>query len=134
MRDNTTYTAEILETSKDLTVAQKIAIKNTSDAIRLNDKAEETGIDGFNVTVDYYARISVHNEKSRKEKDYEQLVIVDVDGVKYVTGSESFENAFFDIVDELIDNDINTNFTIHIVGKPSNNYAGRCFITCGLVG
>lgn len=134
MRDNATYSAEILETSKDLTVTEKIAIKNTSDAIRLNDKADECGVDGFNVTIDYYATIKVHNEKSRKEKDYEQLVLVSTDGTKFVTGSDSFKNAFYDIVTELIDSDITTNFTIHIVGKPSNNYAGRNFITCGLIG
>ena len=84
------YSVEIKETSKQLSAKERIAIKDTSNALKLDIVCEE---DGVIITPVAFAILAIHNEKS-DNKDYENYVIIDKDGTKYVTGSESFWNTF----------------------------------------
>jgi len=120
------YSAEIKECSKQLTAKQRIAIKDTTSAIKL-DKATQDG--PIIITPDYYAVLSVHNEKA-DDKDYEQYIIVDVSGDKYVTGSKSFWSSFINIYEEMENED--EAWSIKVYRVESKNYVGRDFITCSI--
>lgn len=128
------YKAEVLRTSKDLTMKERMMLKDLSDAIRLDSATQDAEVV---FKPDYYAVIAVHNEKSKDRKDYENYVIVDTDGNKYATGSESFWNAFTDIMDEITDaiadNGFEEDYAIRVYRRPSKNYSGKDFITCSIV-
>ena len=123
------YKAEVTFSSKELTVKEKMILKDGSDAIQL-DKATQDSEVIFKPA--YYGIIKVHNEKSKDRKDYPVYAIVDEDGNKYVTGSESFWNAFSDIMDEIADDDT-IDYAIRVYRRPSKNYSGKDFITCSIV-
>ena len=124
------YVAKIVYTSRDLTVREKIKIKDTTGSITL-DKATEEG--EIVIAPDYWACINIHNENSKREdKDYDNFVVVAKDGTIYSTGSESFWNSFINIVDELVEAG-EKDFEIRIYKLPSKNFAGKDYITCSLV-
>ena len=122
------YKAVVSRASKELSVKEKIMIKDTSDAIKLDDAVKEADLI---VTPDYYAIIDIHNEKS-DTKDYKKIVIVDVDGTKYTTGSTPFITTFEDIVEEMEDAG-EVDYQIKIYPKESKNYKGKYFITCSII-
>ena len=123
------YKATVERSSKELTVKEKIMLKDTSDAIKLDDVVKEEAIV---ITPDYYAIVAIHNEKS-DTKDYKKIVIVDkLTGEKYTTGSMPFITTFEDIVDEMADAG-EDEFTIKIYPKESKNYKGKYFITCSII-
>lgn len=122
-----TYSANIKFASKELTAKERIMLKDTTNAIALDEACE-----GAPVTIDpaFYAVLAVHNEKA-KDKDYEKYIIVDKAGTKFVTGSASFLRSFKDIMDEM--NGSGEEFQIEVYKKPSKNYSGKSFITCSIV-
>lgn len=123
------YEAQIKYTSRELSVRERIKIKDTTDSVTL-DKATEEG--KIVISPDYWASISIHNEKSnREDKDYDNYVIVDRNGTKYSTGSQSFWTSFLSIADEMIDAG-ETEFDITVYRMPSKNFAGKDYITCSL--
>ena len=123
------YKATVERASKELSVKEKIMIKDTSDAIKLDDEVKEGSVI---ITPDYYAVIDVFNEKS-DTKNYKKIVIVDKEtGNKYTTGSMPFITSFEDIWDEMVDAGEGT-FQIKIYPKESKNYKGKYFITCSIV-
>ena len=123
----TGYEASIREASKQLTAKERIAIKDTSNCIQL-DEATKAGKIVF--SPDYYAIISIHNEKS-DDKEYEKYVVVAKDGQKYCTGSRSFLDAFIGIFDEMLEED--EAYEIEVYRVPSKNYKGKEFLTCSIV-
>ena len=124
------YEATIKYTSRELSVREKIKIKDTTGSTTL-DKATEEG--AVVIAPDYWASISIHNEKSKRDdKDYDNYVIVDRNGSIYSTGSESFWNSFINIADEMIAAGENE-FEIKVYRMPSKNFAGKDYITCSLV-
>lgn len=127
------YKASVSECSKELTLKEKIALKDTSNAIGLDLLTQEANFNGVKVIieVDYYATINIHNEKS-DNKDYINFIVVAKDGTKYVTGSQSFISAFKDIASELSEAG-ETDMTIEVYRKESKNYKGKDFITCSIV-
>lgn len=127
------YKASVKECSKDLTVKEKIALKDTSNAIGLDLLTQEANFNGEKVIieVDYYATINIHNEKS-DNKDYINFIVVAKDGTKYVTGSQAFISAFEDIANELAEAG-ESDMTIEVYRKESKNYKGKDFITCSIV-
>ena len=122
----TGYSVEIKETSRELTAKQRIAIKDTSDAIKLDTVCDEKAI-----TIDPvdYAVLSIHNEKS-DNVDYESYVIIDQNGDKYVTGSASFWNSFMIIYNEMQGED--EEWSIKVYKLDSKNYKGKKFLTCSI--
>lgn len=127
------YTATVREVSKDITVKEKIMLKDTSNAISIDALTQEASFNNEKVLidVDYYAILDIHNEKS-DNKDYINFIIVDKSGNKYVTGSESFITTFTDIYNEMKGAG-EENITIEIYRKESKNYKGKEFITCSIV-
>lgn len=123
------YSVKIRETSKELTPKERVAIKDTSNAVPLDEATAEGAI-----TIDYayHVVLDVHNEKS-DNKDYTKIIVVDKAGNKFVTGSESFRTAIIDIVDEMIDAGCEDEITLEVYRKDSKNYKGKQFITCSLV-
>lgn len=119
------YTATITMSNKELTGIEKVKIKNLQDAKQLDDVLGDS--DSLYIKPESYARISIHNEKSKQEKDYEKLVIIGDDGEKYVTGSDSFMRSFEEICDDMAGDD--TPWAIKVFRRPSKNYSGT-FITC----
>lgn len=124
------YKVEIAHSTKELTVREKIRIKDLSNAIQLDDATQQEG----NVVIDfdYYVILKVHNEFSKVDKDYNKYVIVDKGGNKFVTGSESFMTSLEGIVDEMADAG-ETDFEIEVYRKDSKNYTGKQFLTCTIV-
>ena len=130
----TGYEAKITYSSKELTAREKIKLKDLTNAIQLDEatqNAEFEDAGNLVITPDYYAEVSVHNEKS-DSKDYVKFVVVDTNGTKYVTGSESFITAFKDIVDEMADAGEEEGYDIEVYRMESKNYKGKSFITCSL--
>lgn len=129
----TGYEAKITYSSKELTVREKIKLKDLTNAVQLDEatqNAEFENAGNLVITPAYYAEVSVHNEKS-DSKDYVKFVVVDTNGTKYVTGSESFITAFKDIADEMTDAG-EENFDIEVYRLESKTYKGKSFITCSL--
>lgn len=121
------YEVKIRRTSKELSAKDRIKIKDTTNAIRLD---EATADGAIIISPDYFAVLDIHNEKS-EDKDYSQVVLVDVAGNKYVTGSASFLTAFENIVDEM--DGIDEEYQIEVYRRESKNYKGKSFITCSIV-
>lgn len=122
----TGFKVELKEVSTQLTAKQRVAIKDTTDCIKL-DQATQEG----NVIINplYYAVLGIHNEKS-DNPDYENYVIVDKSGNKYVTGSQSFWSSFMEIYDEMAGEDEEWGIKVYRVA--SKNYKGKEFITCSI--
>lgn len=127
------YKVTISGASRELSAREKIAFKDLTNAIAID---ELTANNSARITPVMWALLDVHNPSS-ESKDYSVLVVVDNDGKKYRTGSQSFRESFFDIWDELVDTEngefIDGMFEIEIYRVESKNYKGKTFITCSLV-
>ena len=120
------YEVKIAASSRDLTARERLMYKDTSNAVRLD---EATAKGAIVITPVAYAVLEIHNEKG-DDKDYNNYVVVDSEGNKYVTGSSSFWKAFEDIWDEMSSE--NEPFEIEIYRLESKNYKGKQFITCSI--
>lgn len=122
------YTVTITESSKDLTAKERIALKDTSNAIKLDEvcKPEEP----FVFTPALYAKIHVENPNS-EDKEYDQYIFVDTEGRKYMTGSQSFFDSFINIWNEM--GDEQEEWSIEVTKHPSKKYSGKYFITASIV-
>ena len=128
---NTDFSITIKSSSRELTAKEKVALKNSNGAIKL-DEATKNG--EILICPCGYAVLAIHNEKSA-DKYYEQYVIFDKSGERYVTGSKSFFNTFMDIYSELNgeNGDMVEEYSLRVFRKPSRNYAGKEFITCDVI-
>lgn len=115
----------------DMTAKDRIKLKDTSSAVSLDSAVSDEA--PITITPVAYAVLEVHNDKAKGDKDYTQILIMDANGDKYITGSNSFYNSFRDIWDELDFTSTGEKFEIKIYRRPSKNYAGKSFITCALV-
>lgn len=120
------YSVSIKESSRELTAKQRVALKDTTSAIKLD---EATQVEAVTINVDMYAVLAIHNEKS-ENPDYENYIVVDKNGTKYVTGSASFWSSFMDIFTEMEGED--EAWTLKVYRVPSKNYKGKDFITCSI--
>lgn len=121
------YSVKIVESSRELSARERIALKDFGNAVPL-DEATKDG--KLVITPADYAVLAVHNEKS-DNKDYTKYVIIDDVGAKYVTGSENFFSSFKEIMDEMSGE--NEEFSIEVYQMESKNYKGKSFITCSIV-
>ena len=124
----TGYSVKVVECSKDLTAKERVKIKDTTNAIKL-DEATQGG--AIVIAYDYHAVLAIHNEKL-DDPDYRQYIVVDTAGNKYVTGSESFFMAMTEIVDEMSAAG-ETDYELEVYRMDSKNYKGKQFITCSIV-
>lgn len=122
------YEVKINTVSKELTARERVMLKDTRNAIKLDDAIKDTPLV---ISPAYYAVLDVHNEKSKEDKDFQNFIVVDTAGNKYVTGSPSFFEAFTEIVEEM--NGTGEDYEIEIYKLDSKNYKGKQFITCSIV-
>lgn len=131
MENNSNYTVTIVSSSRELSAKERVSLKNSNGAIKL-DEATKNG--EVIISPVGYAVLGIHNEKSA-DKDYQQYVIFDKSGEKYITGSASFFDTFIGIYSEL--NGANgeqiEDYSIRVLRKPSKNYKGKEFITCDIL-
>lgn len=120
------YAVTIKETSRNLSAKERIAIKDTTAAIKLD---EATQVESIVINPDMYAVLAIHNDKS-DNPDYENYIVVDKDGRKFVTGSQSFWTSFMDIWTEMENED--DDWSVLVYRHPSKNYKGKDFITCSI--
>lgn len=123
----TNYNVSIVACSKELSAKERVSLKTMTDAVRLDSATADGAIDIYPA---FWAELAIHNEKSQ-DKDYSNYLIVDKDGNKYVTGSNSFWDSFNDIADEMKDETVE--WGIKVFQQPSKNYAGKGFITCVII-
>lgn len=122
------YSVKVVECTKDLTAKERVKIKDTTNAIKL-DEATQGG--AIVIAYAYHAVLAIHNEKL-DDPDYRQYIVVDTAGNKYVTGSESFFTAMTEIVDEMSAAG-ETDYELEVYRMDSKNYKGKQFITCSIV-
>lgn len=122
----TGYSVSIKTTSRELSAKERIKLKDTTDAIKLDDITQAEAI---TIKPSLYAELDIHNEMS-DNKDYKAYVIVDENGTKYVTSSNSFWTSFMDIAIEMENEE--EDWAIKIYRMPSKNYKGKEFITCSI--
>ena len=125
------YTSEVTSSMKDLTARQRIAVKDFSSATKLNEliTAENPKLI---IDVDNIIAVSVHNEQSKGNKDYTVYVIIDKNGEKYRTGSETAYTSAMEIYKELeVANELDEGFELEFYKVNSNNFDGE-FIKCNL--
>lgn len=123
----TGYSVKIVNASKELSARDRVAVKDTTNAIALDDATKDSPLV---IAIDYYVELAVHNEKS-DDKDYKKYVVVDKTGNKFVTGSESFFTAMLEIMEEMAES--GEDFEIQVYRMPSKNYKGKEFLTCSIV-
>ena len=121
------YSVTIKECSKELTAKERIQIKDTSDVIKLDDATKEAPVI---INPNFYAIIEIHNDNS-EDKDYVNYIVVDKDGQRYVTGSESLWNSFMNIFEEMKDE--TEPWSIKAYRLPSKKRQGKDFITCSVI-
>lgn len=122
----TGYSATIAYSSKELTAKERIQLKDTTDALKLD---EVTQAEAISIRPAMYAELDIHNENS-DNKDYKNYIVVDENGTKYVTGSASFWTSFMEIAKEM-ENETEE-WGIKVYRVPSKNYKGKEFITCSI--
>ena len=123
----TGYEVKILESSMELSAKQRIAMKDTSNAIKLDEAAET---DSVVIRPTGWVTLGIHNEKS-ENKDYTLYLIIDDNNNKYITGSESFFTSFMDIYNEMKNEE--EDWLLNIYKLDSKNYKGKKFITCSII-
>lgn len=125
------YKSEVKEViGKELTKKEKAMLKDLTDCAVLGTEVETNGCDII-IHPAFYAILSIHND-SLSEPDYDVFVIVDRNGTKYQTGSESFMSSFRDIMADMQDEDPET-WAIKATLKPSKNRTGKSFLKAVLI-
>jgi hypothetical protein len=123
------YKAKVVKSTKEISVREKIRLKNFSDFIQLD---EATELEPVLIDIDYVATVHVENDKS-DNTEYDKQVYIDKNGQGYVSGSETLFRQFEDIYDEMSDEGLEDEITIKVYKSPSKNYKGKSFLTCNLV-
>ncbi len=118
------FKTTITKSNRDLTAKERIQLKDTADAIGLNEATKDGA---FILTPVVWAKLHVSLETDVTSKEYDQIVIVDADGQKYSTGSDSFIRSFIDICEEMEGEE--EEWAVKVFRLPSKNYSGD-FLTC----
>lgn len=127
------YSATIVDSSRVLTARERVMFKDTQNAISMNDFAEQAKAENGKAIIEDvkdFVHITVHNEKS-DDKDYDNYLIIDAKGEKYVTGSQAFWNSFKSIYDEMKNENEPWGIQLNLI--PSKNFKGKNVLTCSLI-
>lgn len=122
------YNVSIISTSKELSARERIMMKDTSNALKLDEAVQADA--PLVIQPVGYAELLIHNEKS-DNKDYPNYIIIDKEGHKFVTGSASFWESFMEIWEEMEGEE--EEFQIEIYKKESKNFKGKHFISCSII-
>lgn len=129
MANKSNYKAQVVDASKELTGKEKVALKNFSDMVSLDDATKESD-GGVYINVAWTAKVAVHNEKA-DNVDYIKYVYVDADGTMYISGSEPLYRQYTDIEEDMEDSE--EEWGIKVLRKKSSNYKDKDFLTCAIV-
>lgn len=121
------YSVNVRECSRQLNAKDRVKLKDITNAVKLDTIV--TPDEKLIITPEMTAILDIHNEKS-DNKDYTVFVLVDKNGEKYVTSSQSFINSYNDILSEMENEE---DWSIEVYKIESKNYKGRYFITCSIV-
>lgn len=126
----TGYSVKVVESSKELTKKETVMFKDLSDAVNLSEFIDESN-SAVIIDVDSYVHLEIHNEhaKDGQNKDYDNFVIVDKNGTRYYTGSNSFWASFVGIWEEMKDSD--EEWSLKVYKKQSKGK--KDFITCSVM-
>ena len=126
----TNYSVKVVESSKELTKKETVMFKDLSDAVNLSEFIDEHG-GAVMVDVESWVELAIHNEKAKdgQNKDYTNFVVVDKNGTRYYTGSESFWSSFKDIWCDM--NDSEEEWSLKVYKKQSKGK--KDFITCSVM-
>ena len=127
------YSTKIVNASRELSVKEKITLKDFNDCVGLDTVVTEE--QGLIIDPDVIVEVDVHNERAKDDKDYTTIVILDKDGTKYNTSSNSLKESVQYIMDELADLDEadKADLKIKVFKKPSKNYSGKYFLTATVI-
>ena len=127
------YSATIVDSSRELTARERVMFKDTQNAISMNDFAEQAKAENGKAIIENvkdFVHITVHNEKS-DDKDYDNYLVIDANGEKYVTGSQAFWDSFKAIYDEMKNESEPWGIQLNLI--PSKNFKGKNVLTCSLI-
>ena len=127
------YSATIKETTHELSARERIMMKDTTNAKKIDTAIDESEDGKIVINPADYVVLSIHNEKSKDRKDYENYLIIDTNGDKFYTGSPSFWSSFMEIWKEMKSEGSDEDFAIEVYKVPSKNYSGKDFITCSII-
>lgn len=117
------YTVKVTDSSREFSKKEIVSLKQSASMIKLDDVAPVT------IKPVAYAMLDIHNDKL-ENPDYKHIVLVDDDGSKYVTGSQTFMNNFLSIWEELAgEND----WELSVFKRDSKNFKGKQFLTCDVI-
>lgn len=126
----TNYSVKVVESSKELTKKETVMFKDLSDAGNLSELIDEH--DGaVMIDVESWVVLDIHNENAKdgQNKDYTNYVVVDKNGTRYYTGSESFWSSFNDIWYDMSDS--TEEWCLKVYKKQSKGK--KDFITCSVM-
>lgn len=129
----TDYNTKIVSSSRELTAKERITLKDFNDCIGLDTVTNET--DGIIIDPNVIVEVQVHNERAKDDKDYSTIIILDNNGTKYSTSSNSLRDSIADIMEELkeLSDEDKADLKIKVFKKPSKNYNGKFFLTATVV-
>ena len=124
------YSVKVVESFKELTKKETVMFKDLSDAVNLSEFIDEH--DGaVMIDVESWVELAIHNEKAKdgQNKDYTNYVVLDKNGTRYYTGSESFWSSFKNIWCDM--NDSTEEWCLKVYKKQSKGK--KDFITCSVM-
>lgn len=126
----TNYSVKVVESSKELTKKETVMFKDLSDAVNLSEFIDEQH-GAVMIDVESWVELAIHNEKAKDDqnKDYTNYVVVDKNGTRYYTGSESFWSSFQDIWCDMYDS--TEEWSLKVYKKQSKGK--KDFITCSVM-
>lgn len=124
------YSVKVVESSKELTKKETVMFKDLSDAVNLSEFIDEQH-EAVMIDVESWTELAIHNENAKEgqDKDYTNYVVVDKNGTRYYTGSESFWSSFKDIWCEMSDS--TEEWSLKVYKKQSKGK--KDFITCSVM-
>lgn len=125
------YSVKIVNSSRQFTAKERIAMKNFDSAVAIDDLIPDdgTGVKEILKIVDF-VECEVHNEKS-DNKDYRKFILIAEDGQRYITGSQPLYDSFMAIYEEMSGE--YEDWSIAVYRRESNNFKGKTFLTCEIV-
>lgn len=129
----TDYNTQIISSSRELTAKERITLKDFNDCTGLDTVV--TNDNGVIIDPNVIVEVQVHNERAKDDKDYTTIIILDNDGTKYSTSSNSLRDSIADIMEELknLSDEDKADLKIKVFKKPSKNYQGKYFLTATVI-
>lgn len=124
------FKVDILQSQKELSAVEKIRVKDTAGATKLDAFVPET--EHVIIGITNIVQMHVTNDKLT-DPEYDVCLCIGEDGTNYITGSESFISSVSSIIDDLADSGLEYDvFDLEVYKLPSKNYQGRSFIKASL--